>query len=42
MSLQDDIQVELSHVIADLRIAGSCDAATGTFDSGITEQVRPQ
>ena len=37
--LQDDIQIELSHVIADIRIAAECDAISACFDSGLAEQM---
>jgi hypothetical protein len=36
---EDDIQFELAHVIADTRIAASCDAIVGCFDSGFAEQM---
>ena len=36
---KDDIQLELAHIIADLRLPAACDGLTGTFDSGVTEQI---
>jgi hypothetical protein len=37
--LQDDIQLELAHLLADVRMGGSCDAIVGSFDSGLVEQM---
>jgi hypothetical protein len=37
---EDDIQLELSHVIADVMVAGSCAAMVGCMDSGVTTQAR--
>jgi len=36
---EDDIQLELAHVIVDTRIAASCDAIVASFDSGFAEQM---
>lgn len=36
---QNDIQLELAHVLTDIRAVASCDGIVGTFDSGITEQM---
>lgn len=36
---EDDIQLELAHVIADTRIAATCEAIVGAFDSGFAEQM---
>lgn len=36
---EDDIQLELAHVIVDTRLAASCDAIIGSFDSGFAEQM---
>lgn len=37
---EDDIQVELAHVLADLIFGGRCIALVACFDSGIADQVR--
>jgi hypothetical protein len=37
---EDDIQMELSHVIADVMVAGSCAAMVGCMDSGVATQAR--
>lgn len=34
-----DMTLELAHVIADTRIAATCDAIVGSFDSGFAEQL---
>lgn len=36
---EDDMQLELAHVIADTRIAATCEAIVGSFDSGFAEQM---
>jgi hypothetical protein len=37
--MQDDIQLELAHLLVDLRTAGACDAISACFDSGVAEQI---
>jgi hypothetical protein len=34
-----DIQLELAHVIADMRFAATCEAVVASFDSGFAEQL---
>ena len=36
---EDDMTLELAHVFVDTRIAASCDAIVGSFDSGFAEQM---
>ena len=37
---EDDLQLELSHLIADVTYAGICKALVGCMDSGVTVQIR--
>jgi hypothetical protein len=37
---EDDIQLELSHLLVDVKMAGNCEALVGCFDSGVTVQIR--